>query len=211
MLKRVVASIVVLVAALISGAVSASACDPVDPLTFKEAGVSYFLASPLSQPSRENGTILASLTGGRTDSETLKPGTVVLVPWNYGPDCRPFPWNSATPWTPPNQMAFYTGTLRPRTAWIDNYPTFDLFKAVFQPLWLGDDDRRGGGVYPKPYLTVQQYMDFYAVLPTDQELQDAKPAVSARMEAWVSRNPTLAGRYPANSALSSLRRALTNK
>jgi len=178
-----------------------------DPLFFKQAGVSYFLASPQS-PSASGNSIRARLTVGRTDSGSISPGEVILVPWNYGTDCRPIAWLTPTPWTPPNRLAFYTGALRPRNSWIENLPTFDVFTAPFQPLWEGDDDRRGAEVYRKPYLTIHEFMDFYAVVPTDQELQNAKPVVRQRIDAWVSANPALAARFPANYGLSFIERAL---
>ena len=100
---------------------SATACDPMDPINYRQAAPSYFLASPLSPAPRENG-MFASLTAGRMASQTILPG-----------------------------------------------------------------------------------------IPTDEELRDAKPAVSERIEAWISANPVLAQRFPANALLSSIGLALKQR
>jgi hypothetical protein len=51
-------------------------------------------------------------------------------------------------------------------------------------------------------------MELYALFPTDEELQNAKPGVRQRLEAWVAAHPALVKRFPANALLSHFQGAL---
>lgn len=201
-----IAGVIVLAGSLLFEVPSASACEMLDTLIRRDEGLSFFLASPLGR--QENG-VRANLSAGRTGSDIIPPGIVVLVPWIYGADCKPFEWNEPKPWTPPNRVAFYTGALRPRDKWIDKLPTFDVYNAWAQPVYAGDDGTRS--TRPKPYLTMEEFLDLYALVPTFQELEERlgpnkKPAVVERLEAWAAAHPALAKRYPANELLDYVHR-----
>jgi hypothetical protein len=180
-----------------------------DTLIRRDTSLSFFLASPLS---RQGNEVRANLSAGRTGtgSESLPPGIVVLVPWIYGSDCKPFEWNEPKPWTPPNRVAFYTGALRSPDKWIDKLPTFDVFSAWSQPVYAGEDDANRAG-FPKPYLTVEEFLDLYVLVPTFEELEERlgpnkSPAVVDRLKAWAGAHPTLAKRYPADYLLDYVQR-----
>jgi hypothetical protein len=172
-----------------------------DTLIRRDDSLSFFLASPLS---RQGNGVRANLSAGRTGSDSIPPGIVVLVPWIYGSDCKPFEWNEPKPWTPPNRVAFYTGALRPPDKWIDKRPTFDVYQAWAQPVYAGDDDKRSS--MPKPYLTVQEFLNLYVLVPTFDELQNKTPGVVERIKAWTAAHPALAKRYPADYLLDYVHR-----
>jgi len=203
-----IVGVIVLAGSILFGVPSASACEMLDTLIRRDDGLSFFLASPLS---RQENAVRANLSAGRTGSASILPGMVVLVPWIYGSDCKPFEWNESKPWTPPNRVAFYTGALRQPDKWIDKLPTFDVFSAWSQPVYAGDDDRRAAITRPKPYLTVEEFLDLYVLVPTFEELQERlgpnkNPAVVERLEAWAAAHPALAKRYPANELLDYVHR-----
>jgi hypothetical protein len=181
---------------------SASACEKLDTLIRRDDSLSFFLASPLS---RQEKGVRANLSAGRTGPDSISPGVVVLVPWIYSADCKPFEWNEPKPWTPPNRVAFYTGVLRPSGKWIDNLPTFDVYDAWAQPIYEGEDDARRSSSL-KAFLTVEEFLDLYALVPTFDELRErlgpnSNRAVVERVEAWAAAHPALAKRYPADILL----------
>ena len=201
-----IVGVLVLAGVLLFEVPSVSACEKLDTLIRRDDSLSFFLASPIS---RQENQVRANLSAGRTGSDSIPPGIVVLVPWIYGSDCKPFEWNEPKPWTPPNRVAFYTGALRPPDKWIDKLPTFDVYDAWAQPIYAGDDDKRS--TRTKPNLTVEEFLDLYVLVPSFEELEERlgpnkKPGVVERLEAWAAAHPALAKRFPADSLLDYVHR-----
>jgi hypothetical protein len=60
-------------------------------------------------------------------------GRVVLVPWDYGPDCRPTLWAGTAKWRRPGTYGLYQATLREPRDWAGGLPTYDVFVPEFEP------------------------------------------------------------------------------
>jgi len=65
---------------------------------------------------------------GERARRALPPGVrdVVLVPWAYGPDCRPLPWSRSARWVTDTRSGVFAAQLRPREHWAGDVPTFDI-------------------------------------------------------------------------------------
>lgn len=61
-------------------------------------------------------------------------GRAVLVPWSVSAGCRTVGWgNSSYRWITSPAPAFLSTRLRPRSAWADAVPTFDVKVAHLEP------------------------------------------------------------------------------
>jgi hypothetical protein len=178
------------------------ACDPAW-LPISRPAVGAFFVATSSRPTPDG--VRARILDGRGTAP--KAGPVMLVGWFFGPDCSPIPRDKAHPWTPPAEAAFYTAQLRPRRDWIAGMPTLDVRFSIVQPL-LQTNDERLRQVYPTTsLLTPAEFLDFYASLPTNDELSQQPTAATARVKAWASAHPALAQREPARSIMANLERA----
>jgi hypothetical protein len=78
--------------------------------------------------------------------------------------------------------------------------------ARLQPVWHGGEaDRQRFGAPVEPLLTPLEFLDFYRILPTDEEFDARQSQALSRVEAWQSSHPGIAGREPVRSMLRSLR------
>src|SRR6185436_11553833 len=78
---------------------------------------------------------------------------------------------------------------------------------IMHPL-LRTNDERLRQVYPTTsLLTPAEFLDFYASLPTPDELSQQPTAATTRVKAWASAHPALAQREPARSIMANLERA----
>jgi hypothetical protein len=128
---------------------------------------------------------------------------VVLVPWQFGPDCAPTPWIESALWAPVDTVAFVTAWLRPRAGWIDEAPTFDVEVRGWQPIWRMGETRwkeQGEGL-----LTPTEFLGIFEGLPTNSELH-AAPLLRTRIAALRRRHPALVDREPARTMLANLER-----
>jgi hypothetical protein len=181
----------------------ADACEPVrTPFRVDDAAAVLLVTA-----ARTSGAgIAATVAAGRSDGGDLTSGEYVLVPWAYGPDCRPLAWSAGmpAPWSPPAGPAVYSGRLRPRDRWIQGRPTLDVYMAALQPLWTESAPSSGfaGGT---PSLTAREFLDFYLSLPTSREFDQRVTAALNRVERWASEHASLASREPARPMLDSLR------
>jgi hypothetical protein len=168
-------------------------------------GSVLLLATANRVPARSIGVRVEVLAGRAPGTATVT-GPAILIPWAFGPDCRPIPWGSAHPWSPPDEPAVYSARPRPRDEWVDGLPTFDIYMAVREPLWRSRDNRGYMPATGESLLTPAEFLEFYAILPTDQELAERQPVALARLDAWESAHPLLAAREPARSLLGHVRR-----
>jgi hypothetical protein len=202
---RTVVAAVILAAPTVPS--TASACDPVWLPSSRPAGKAFFIAS--ARTTRlPSGGVPADVIAGRVDSTRLAPGTVNLVPWEFGPDCSPVAWPKRRAWNAPTTRAFYTGQLRPRESWIDALPTFDIHMAWREPLWRRDPELRKR--FPNAtdsLLTPEEFFELYAALPTDDELKSKNREALQRVDAWVESHRGVSPREPARTILANLRRA----
>ena len=184
---------------------SAMACDPVSIPVIRTAAGSILLATA-SPRTATGGGVGASVT--RIDPRPdWSSGRAILVPWEFGPDCRPIPWSGDRPWSPPAAPAVYSGVLRERSAWIDNVPTFDVHTAVREPLW----PRPATTATEELTLTTEEFFELYIALPTGAELGAWGARALERLERWVAANPGLAARQPARAIVDGARRMAAGK
>jgi hypothetical protein len=214
-------------AALTVGATPLAACDPMWLPIARPAGLSFFVALSLADTVLETARRLAAgsdspfetrldpVIGRSRGGQRVRvlrsagPGTegdAVVVPWAYGPDCRPIAWSGPLPWIPTGTRGVVTGWLRPPEQWLDGVPTYDVEMAWREPLWAQADPRwphPGGG----ELLTPEEFLDLYAVLPEETQLERTPAQVATRAREWAQRHRDLAARPPARTMLDNLQRA----
>jgi hypothetical protein len=213
--SRIMGSRKLIVAGLVVGALApgvAFACEPIgEPKPWSTSGLAQFVATATA--SRGGAAeIRATLVVGRNGAETIPPGPIVLVPWSFGPDCKPVAWHPGRDgaWAPPETAAFYAGRLRSRDAWVDGVRTVDIEMARLQPIWHGGETDRGRyGTTSGSLLTPYEFFDFYRVLPTSEEFDARRPAALARVTAWEAAHQEMAAREPVSSMLRWLRMVWT--
>ena len=181
------------------------ACDPVWLPIARPQGIAFFVATASGTvPGGQRAEL--RLAGGSAAS--LQRGPVILVPWHYGADCRPIPWNADEAWRLPRTEAFYTGQLRPRDQWVGGVPTIDIHMAWREPLWQRADARWTRHEAREALLTPAEFFTVYEGLPTEDAFTGDRETILAQVSAWVAKHPSLAQREPARTILGNLRRAL---
>lgn len=215
----------------LSGAPRPAMCDPMWLPISRDANTAALVVHPLSDstadvrrprfnPSGPVAAFEASLRDERGPQRPrygqvalmVDPGStlgvargvrVVLVPWQFGPDCAPTPWIESALWAPVDTVAFVSAWLRPRAGWINEAPTFDVEVRGWQPMWRMGDTRwtpPGEGL-----LTPTEFLAIFEGLPTNSELH-AAPLLRTRLAALRRRHPTLVEREPARTMLANLER-----
>lgn len=136
---------------------------------------------------------IGGLAAARLPAETER---VVLVPWDYGADCRPTPWTRSARWVAPGTEGLFTAVLRDPRHWAGTVPTFDVMSPDLEPypargtgpLRMADQDS---------LLTVDQLFSVMELLPDAAEQRVDAAAAAEPLLAWARANPERARRYPA--------------
>ncbi len=134
-------------------------------------------------------------------------GRVVLVPWDYGADCRPLPWTQSARWLPDTVRGLYQGTLRDRAHWVAGLPTLDVFAPQYMPYTGAARDlsrrppARTGADSALPALTPDELLDVLSILPTHEAAQANPDAAYAPLRAWAAVHSSLARREPARDLI----------
>ena len=212
---------VLLIAALTMGAAPLAACDPAWLPMARPDGISVFVALALAD-TVVDGAIAAARArlhagfGSRVDTvvgETKGGQRVrilrwddglaglareaVLVPWAYGPDCRPIAWSGRLRWLSEGTRGAVTGWLRPGEGWIAGLPTFDVEMAWREPVWAEGEPRWPEAVSDARRMTPEQFVELYSALPTVELLQGDPRSAAARMREWEGAHAELAKLAPA--------------
>ena len=206
-------------AALTVGATPLAACDPVWLPMARPDGISVFVAVALAETVLDTAlattqrwlhprfaarldTITAHTPGGQRVRLLNPMSEAILVPWAYGPDCRPIAWSGRLDWIPEGTRGAVAGWLRAREGWIEGRPTFDVEMAWREPVWVENDPRwpeaAGGG----PHLDPDEFVQLYSALPTLELLQREPGEAARRLRQWEQEHPALAVRAPAHAMLS---------
>ena len=119
---------------------------------------------------------------------------VVLIWWQYGMACeRQFPEKANSLGAGEEALVFLRA--RPRTEWVGGRPTFDAASEN-----LGEF----GVYFPRtPYpgepqqMSVSEYLKFYAILPTESEVQADRAKTIKRFRDWVKKNKAVSKKAPA--------------
>ena len=121
----------------------------------------------------------------------------VVVPWAYGPDCRPIAWSGRLRWLAEGTRGAVTGWLRPQEGWIAGLPTFDVEMAWREPVWAEGEPRWPEAVSDARRMTPEQFVELYSALPTVELLQGDPRSAAARMREWEGAHAELARLAPA--------------
>jgi hypothetical protein len=118
---------------------------------------------------------------------------VLLVPWDYGADCRPVPWSRSAGWLPDTLTGVFAATLRAREHWAGDLPTLDITPFA-QPYREPPADTTVRDWLPTRRLGIDRLLRLYDELwPLDTPLDTVTAlAYAERLRADTS----LAGRYP---------------
>jgi hypothetical protein len=137
---------------------------------------------------------------------------VVVVPWDYGPDCRAVIWGRSFRWVESREPGFYRLRARPVGESVSGRPVLDAFRADLEPYPHGIFFQRGyrgtAAVRTGPALTPAEYFTFYSALPSSTLVREKPQEARAILEAFQRTHPELAAKYPAKSALQHARAML---
>jgi hypothetical protein len=145
---------------------------------------------------------LRGVSANRLPMETK---SVVLVPWDYGPDCSTVIWGQTAQWVTPGTHGVYQGTLRPRDEWANGIPTLDVFAPDFSPYPSGRHIRYLSRDTIQQLLSLEDVLDLYELLPTDSVLAATPETAIQPIEEWARRNTALVTQEPARSVLRLVR------
>ncbi len=128
--------------------------------------------------------------------------TVIMVPWDYDPACSPVIWGRSFAWMETESTALFQGTLRDRSMWVEDTPTFDVHIPQYVPYpgeWAAASARTDS------ILTPPQLLKLYELLPLEIEIDSTPVAAAGRAVGWAAANPDLAQKWPADELLNMLR------
>ena len=128
--------------------------------------------------------------------------SVLVVPWTYGPGCEPWWWSESARWAPVGSPAAYRLRLRAPEEWGGTIPVLDALVADLQPYPFGILAPRAPDTTA---MTPEQYVDLMGALPTVRDAESRREVALAKIDAWVRRNPELAGLYPAVHVVRNVR------
>jgi hypothetical protein len=146
-----------------------------------------------------------------------KTGTreVVIVPWDYAPDCEPVPWGRSARWVDSTQSGFFRVRPRPESQWVDGRPVLDAYWADLQPyphgLFFQHGYRGTSALKTGPSLTPEEYFGLYAALPDQVQAARESDSALTALAAWERAHPELAGKYPAPQILGFARRLVERR
>lgn len=124
---------------------------------------------------------------------------VVLVAWDYGPECTPTPWPRSARWIEAGTRGLFIAGLRDSAHWTNGLPTFDVHEPQFVP--YPHRILRFGHVQADSLLTIEQLFALMEILPEADQLRNSPDSALQPLFAWARANPELAIRYPADDAL----------
>jgi hypothetical protein len=212
---------VLCLAALTVGATPLAACDPAWLPMARPEGISILVALALADTALDGAIALGKRRlhpafGGRLDSvigdtpggqrvrlirwdsaEPSRAREAVLVPWAYGPDCRPLAWKGRLRWMPEAARGAITGWLRPKEGWIGGLPTLDVEMAWREPVWAGREPRWPDAGPGERRMSPEEFVQLYSALPTVELLRREPREAADRMRRWEREHAELARLAPA--------------
>jgi hypothetical protein len=140
---------------------------------------------------------------------------VIVVPWDYAPDCEPVPWGRSARWVESTQPGFFRVRLRPESQWVDGRPVLDAYRADLEPYPHGLFFQRGyrgtSALKTGPSLTPEEYFGLYAALPDQAQTARESDSAATALAVWEREHPELAKKYPAPQVLDFARRFLERR
>ena len=129
-------------------------------------------------------------------------GRVVLVPWDYGPDCSPIPWGRSARWLADSARGLFAAVPRDPVHWAGGVPTFDV-TPVFIP-YTGRPMGRTGAGPAAAWLAPEELFELLATLPTDEEVAERLDDAFAPFREWMAAHPALAEREPVQAIVRGM-------
>lgn len=130
---------------------------------------------------------------------------VVLVPWDYGADCRPTPWARSARWVRPGARGLFTATLRDTAHWAGGLPTFDVHSPGSNPYPQTAEADPYGGAAADPRLSMEDYFSVLETLPTPEQVESSAAEAYQPLFRWAEQRPALARRYPLSAMIEFAR------
>ena len=184
------------------------ACDPAWLPVSAPPDLGYFVATITHVGMADAVGVKIERAGGQAVRSARS--SAILVPWAYGPDCKAVLWGQSE-WRALGTRGFFTGQRRPRSSWLSDQPTFDVYMAWRQPLWQDEDPRWQRPREKRPLLTAEEFFLFYAALPTPDVLDRTPDRALNQVKVWAQRHKTLALREPALTILGNVQRMVEER
>lgn len=124
----------------------------------------------------------------------------VIVPWDYGADCRPTPWTRSARWLPVGERGLVTGALRERQYWVDGMPTLDVHMPQAQPY----PQRVARAASLDSALSADELFTLLEILPDQASFEEAPREAVEPFREWMRAHPALVPRWPVNQTANSL-------
>jgi hypothetical protein len=129
--------------------------------------------------------------------------SVVLVPWDYGPDCGRVPWNRSARWLPFGTKGAFVARLRDRGHWAGDRPTFDVIPEItlYPPTFAHQRRPR----HQEAEVSPEEFLTLYELLPDRETLYAEPEGATAPLTRWAQANPDRAAKLPVVPLLSFMR------
>jgi len=177
--------------------------EPYDGVRTK--GVEYLVATARADTVPVGGGLFGQVTdvsrnGGGTGDD-FSGRSVLLVPWGFNDDCTPIPWTGSWLWASVGEASFFRGRLRSQDLWVDERPTVDVYRAVWEgfPNSPWDHPMQGGEMV----LTADELFDLNQLLPTETEVAERPYGAMSELVDWRRNAGDMVMRYPARAILES--------
>lgn len=157
---------------------------------------------------------LRGFAAGAAESAFARSGAreAVLIPWDYDAGCQAVPWARSARWVSDGRTGFYRARPRATAEWIDDRPTYDVFRADIEPYPHGLFFQRGyrgsDSAQAADALTAAEYFNLYEALPDRGEATRDPTGALRRLADWEASHPGEAGRFPATRVLQSARNVI---
>jgi hypothetical protein len=128
---------------------------------------------------------------------------VLIVPWDYGADCRPTPYARSARWVSEGVHGMFSATLRPKAEWVGGVPTLDVFTPELEPYPVGPNQqaaRRREGA--DSALTLDDMLVLMDKLPDAEAMRRDPERASMPLYAWVRADTLRTRLYPVRQILS---------
>ena len=122
---------------------------------------------------------------------------VVLVPWDYGADCRPTPWTRTARWMEPGTRGIYQAELRGRSHWLNGVPVLDVYSPEYAPYTGSFKAGMRSLNTDEQWLTIDELFALVAFVPDPELLKHDAEAATRALLQWAEQHAELAGRHPA--------------
>jgi hypothetical protein len=126
--------------------------------------------------------------------------SVIVVPWDYGADCRPTPWGRSARWLSTNERGLVIGSLREARHWVNGVLTLDVHMLGVPPY----PQRVTSGASTDSVLSADELFTLLEALPDAERFESAPLEAIAAFREWIVANSGIARRWPADGSMGQL-------